>query len=108
MQQPEWISGNIFIRPHVLEKNDVIAGHSHNFDHTSIVFTGSVRVIATLQNGERIERVFESPSHFLVRAGVEHRIESLEDHTQFWCVYSHREPQGRITQVYTGWEKAVT
>ncbi len=108
MQQPEWISGNIFIRPHTMAAGEVIEGHKHHFDHTTIVFTGSARVKATLPDGTVLERTFEAPSHFLVLAGVEHEIAALDDHTQLWCVYSHRDPQGRITQEYTGWTKAVT
>jgi len=43
----EWISGNIFIRRNVLPKiGDATNGHGHNFDHTTIVFSGRVRVVA--------------------------------------------------------------
>src|SRR6185436_18371408 len=72
MQQPEWISGNVFIRPHRLAAGERIAGHKHNFDHTSIVFTGAVQVTATLPNGSVVKRMFTAPAHFLVKANVEH------------------------------------
>lgn len=102
----EWVSGNVFIRPNTMSKaGDLIQGHKHNFDHTSIVFKGSVRVKALLPAGA-IEREFKAPAHFLVLKGVEHEITALEDGTEFWCVYSHREPQGDVVQEYTGWYPA--
>jgi hypothetical protein len=107
MIQPEWISGNIFIRPNHLEKvGNLVAGHKHNFDHTTIVFTGAVHVKAKLPDGSIKERDFIAPSHFLVRAEVEHEITAIKDNTVFWCVYSHRSPQGTITEHYDGWTPA--
>jgi hypothetical protein len=100
----EWISGNIFIRPnHMQEVGMTISGHEHNFDHTTIVFTGSVHVKAKLPDGTIREGDFKAPSHFLVRKDVSHEITSLEPNTIFWCVYSHRTPQGEISQVFDGW-----
>jgi hypothetical protein len=103
----EWVSGNIFIRPNRLPVvGDAVDGHKHNFDHTTIVFTGAVHVTATLPDGRVIERDFKAPAHFLVRADVTHRIEATEPETVFWCVYAHRTPQGDIVQDYTGWPEA--
>lgn len=107
----EWISGNIFIRPNRLAKaGDVTEGHKHNFDHTTIVFKGLVRVEATLPDGRVIQRDFGEGSnfgrHFLVKAEVLHKITALVDDTEYWCTYSHRTPQGDITQINTGWDDA--
>lgn len=103
----EWESGNIYIRPNVMEKaGEVIHGHAHRFDHTSIVFTGAVRVKAKLLDGRTIEQDFTAPAHFLVLAGVEHEITALEDGTTFWCVYAHRTPQGEVVQRHIGWQGA--
>lgn len=102
----EWESGNIYIRPMCFDKAGAIHdGHEHNFDHTSIVFVGSVRVKWRI--GEKSgEQDFYAPAHFLVRANVEHQILGLEDGTIVWCVYSHRAPQGAVTQQNIGWTKA--
>jgi quercetin dioxygenase-like cupin family protein len=105
--RPEIRSGNIFIRRNPLPKvGDKVDGHTHNFDHTTIVFLGSVRVRATRPDGKIREQVFEAPSHFLVYRDVEHEITALEDNTLFWCVYSHRDPQGRVVQEWDGWNEA--
>ena len=101
----EWVSGNVFIRPNRLEKvGDKVDGHKHNFDHTTIVFTGAVHVKATLPDGRVIERDFRAPSHCLIRADVEHEIVATEPNTEFWCVYSHRSAQGDVQVEYSGWE----
>ena len=100
----EWISGNVMIRPmSFAAAGDVVEGHAHNFDHTSIVFCGAVRVRCVLRNGFVREQEFRAPAHFLVLAGVEHRIEALEPDTVVWCVYSHRTPQGDVVQDWDGW-----
>ena len=106
----EWISGNIFIRPafeHV-DAGAVLKGHRHAFDHTTIVFSGAVHIKGTLPNGTVIEQDFHAPAHCLILANVEHEITALADDTTLWCVYSHRTPQGDVTQQWTGWHRATT
>lgn len=103
----EWVSGNVLIRPNEhMAKGQVIDGHEHNFDHTSIVFTGAVSVVATGPDGQVKKGEFRAPAHFLVRADWTHKITALADDTTFWCVYAHRTPQGDVVQHYTGWPEA--
>ncbi len=107
MVMPEWVSGNVYIRPNRLEKaGQKVEGHKHNFDHTTIFFRGSFRVKKISADGTEQEREFEAGTHCLIQAGVVHEITALEDDSEFWCIYSHRTPQGRIVQEFTGWEKA--
>lgn len=103
----EWVSGNILIRPNFFGKaGEVIQGHKHNFDHTSFVIKGSVRVRATTPDGRKLDKVFKAGQHFLVLAEVDHEITALEDNTEFFCIYSHRTPQGDVVQEVTGWDEA--
>lgn len=103
----EWVSGNLYIRPMYLrEAGAVVQGHTHNFDHTTIVFTGAVRVVATLPDGRTVTQDFHAPAHMLIKKDVTHEITALEDHTQVWCVYAHRTPQGDVVQEVTGWMDA--
>ena len=103
----ELVSGNIFIRKNQrMKTGDVVAGHTHNFDHTTIVFSGAVHVKAVSPDGRVIEKDFFAPTHFLVKAEVRHEITALQDNTEFWCVYSHRTPQGEVSQETTGWTQA--
>lgn len=103
----EWVSGNVFIRPNTIEKSgDFIDGHTHNFDHTTIFFSGEFEIEATLPDGTKIIQSIIAPSHRLIKADVLHKITAKTDGAIFWCVYSHRTPQGEVVQEYTGWEKA--
>ncbi len=91
----ERVSGNIFIRPSgILAAGKVMPRHVHNFDHTTIVFSGSLRIRP--DGGEAVG--LHAPAEYLVRAGVAHEITALEDGTVYWCVYSHRDAQGEVTQ----------
>lgn len=106
----EWVSGNIFIRPNEHMRNgQVIHGHKHRFDHTTFVTEGSVHVKAVTPDGRTIEGKFGKDyhfRHFLVLADVEHEITALEDGTSFYCIYSHRTPQGEVVLGETGWREA--
>lgn len=42
----------------------------------------------------------------LIEAQLEHRLELLEGPGCYACVYSHRTPDGDVTEQYTGWAKA--
>lgn len=103
----EFVSGNIFVRPNaLLPKGYVIQGHKHTFDHTTIVFMGSINVKILDENGIVInEKVFKAPSHCLIKAGVEHEITSLEDDTTYWCVFSIRNSDGEVVREFDGWHE---
>lgn len=106
-QQPEWISGNIFIRANKLQAGEMTGGHAHKFDHTTIVLTGAVHVRVVKPDGTLVaDTTFRAPSHFLVKAEWFHHITATEDDTRFWCVYSHRTHQGEVAQVFTGFTEA--
>lgn len=109
----EWVSGNVFIRASgKMAKGDRTAGHRHNFDHTTIVFSGSIHIKATLPDGSAIERDFgegqPNGRHCLIKAEVEHEITALTDNTEYWCIYSHRTPQGDVIQHWDGWDAAYS
>ncbi len=103
-QETEFASGNIYIRKNLLlKKGDLVDGHKHKFDHTTIVFKGGVKVKRVSPEGVMTEVDFMAPSHFLVEKDSEHEITALVDDTEFWCVYSHRDAQGEVVQEMTGW-----
>lgn len=104
---PEGASGNIFLRHNWLDDvGDCVPGHAHEFDHTSFVLNGRVHVDCVLRDGTKKSGDFGPGEHFLVHAGVEHLITATEPGVHFVCIYSHNTPQGSISQVWTGWEKA--
>ena len=109
----EYASGNIFIREMRFEKvGEVVIGHTHNFDHTTYVARGGLR-IERLRDDNSVERTVEKWAGegfnwVLIKAQCKHRITALTDGAIGHCIYSHRNPQGEIVQEYDGWQKALT
>ena len=108
----EYVSGNIFIREMSLpKKGDVVKGHTHNFDHTTYVVRGAVRIESLNPDGSvkqsAVKTAKDGKNWVLIKAEVCHRITALEDNTMAHCIYSHRTPQDEIHQVYTGWPDGV-
>lgn len=103
LQTTEHVSGNVFIRPVLGNVGTNVGGHTHNFDHTSIVIKGAICVLFVDESGVTIDsKVFIEGQWFLVKAKVRHFIECLENETMFLCVYSHRDAQGDVVQSYEG------
>lgn len=120
----EKVLGNIMIRPNNLKKKgDKTPGHTHCFHHTTVVSRGGIKINkkrkAFKESGEPwldedgiqiwhlvATKEFLVGQYTLVLAEEMHDIEALEDDTEYLCVYSHRTPQGVITQECTGWEPA--
>lgn len=107
LQDLEQVSGNIYIRPVRLAKEgDILPGHKHNFDHTTFVISGRVKVVATCDEGCHWEKEFDSGEFFLVKKDWKHQITALTDGVRFACIYSHRTPQGEVTEKYDGFDNA--
>lgn len=116
----EFISGNIFIRQHTLALGQATIGHRHNFDHTTYVVRGSIKIeeleITRIDESgspldfksvrEVIKKASDGHNWVLIKANVHHRLTALEDESMYHCIYSHITPQGEIVQDYDGWPKA--
>ncbi len=104
----EFVSGNIFVREMRFERaGDVVDGHAHNFDHTTYVVRGTLRIEQLDADGQvtrsATKRAADGHNWVLIRAGVVHRITALEDGSMGHCIYSHRNGQAEIVQAYDGW-----
>lgn len=104
----EFISGNIFIREMRFEAvGEVVAGHTHNFDHTTYVVRGALLVEGLDADDNvvksAIKRADEGHNWVLIRADTKHRLTALETNSLGHCIYSHRDPQGDVVQVHDGW-----
>ena len=78
---------SVYVR-HMVFKNigDIELGHSHQFDHQTLVAKGSINVKA---NGK--ETVFTAPHCVFIKAGVEHELTSLEEDTVVYCIHALRD-----------------
>lgn len=98
----EFVSGNIFIREKAFQESGAkVAGHCHNFDHTTIFFGGRWRVRkwkraveedgrAMLGNDGRPlwimtkEITFDAPHWLLIEADARHEFEFLGTTVPGW------------------------
>lgn len=113
----EYVSGNIFIREMKFETpGSVVEGHTHNFDHTTYLIRGSVKIerlevevpAVTDANGQVVtpavmkvvntvvKTARQGHNWALIKAGSCHRLTALEADSEAHCVYSHRMPQGIV------------
>lgn len=78
---------NVFVKQmHFQFAGDREEGHSHLFDHLTLLASGKVRVTALGKVSE-----FVAPQHIFIKAGVEHELEALEDNTVVHCIHGIRE-----------------
>lgn len=105
----EHISGNIFIRTPSdgMKAGEVVLGHMHHFDHTTLCLAGAIEVSLlrvtearedTLPLEAEVDcsvtlRAGDPEPWFLVMKGRYHMIRSLEDGSRYGCIYAHQMPQ---------------
>jgi len=71
---------------HFVKAGDVNEGHTHIFDHQTLLGKGKVKVIVNNKSTE-----FTAPTIIYIRAGFEHKIEALEDDTVCYCIHAIRD-----------------
>lgn len=105
----ELISGNIFIRVPVepMKAGEVVLGHAHNFDHTTVCLSGALEIVLldvlefdalgrpveTREVERHIIRAGSKVPLMLILKGRWHAITALEDGSRYGCFYSHQYPQ---------------
>jgi hypothetical protein len=91
--------GNIWVRQnHLPIAGTVAPGHTHEFDHVSLLCKGKVRV--TIPGFEPKE--FTAPTFIVIKKEYEHQFEALEDDTVWYCVFALRDIDGNVTDMYGG------
>lgn len=71
---------------HFVKAGDMNDGHTHIFDHQTLLGKGKVRVTVN----EKISE-FTAPTIIFIRAGLKHQIEALEDDTICYCIHAIRD-----------------
>lgn len=80
---------------HVCESH---VGHEHEYDHDTIVIRGRVQVT---ENGVLHTHTYGPGAVIFIAAGRSHTIKALEP-SEYLCVFSHRDFDGRVSQRYLG------
>lgn len=71
---------------HFQKAGDMEQGHSHLFDHLTLLANGSMAVEV---NGTTTE--FKAPHMIYIRAGQVHQLTALEDNTLAYCIHALRD-----------------
>ena len=81
------IVSNVWIKMmHFRKKGDVMRGHTHVFDHPTILSKGSLKV--TIGDDST---VFIGPTIIYIERGKMHTLEALEDDTHASCIHAIRD-----------------
>lgn len=76
---------------HFKKKGDKNEGHSHQYDHATVVSSGSVVVRIKGQ-----ETIYTAPDLIWISKGVVHELEALEDNTVCACIHALRGDDSEI------------
>ena len=78
---------NLFSRQmHFKRAGDVEHGHTHPFNHLTLLASGSLRVTV---NGETTD--FKAPHMIYIHADAVHQLTALEDNTVAFCIHPLRK-----------------
>jgi quercetin dioxygenase-like cupin family protein len=81
---------NVFIRQMKFEKEgDVNQGHSHLFDHQTLLAKGSIKAVVDNKTS-----YFTAPQIIFIKAGIEHEFTATEDNTLCFCIHALRDGDG--------------
>ncbi len=81
------IVDNVFVKMNVLNGvGDKVEGHSHAFDHITLLAVGSVRM--KHDNGEA---VYTAPCLIVTPKGITHQFTSLDDFSLLCCIHAIRD-----------------
>jgi quercetin dioxygenase-like cupin family protein len=81
---------NLFSRQmHFKKAGDLEHGHTHPFDHLTLLASGSLRVTV---NGKTTD--FKAPHMIYIKAEHNHELVAIEDNTVAYCIHALRKGNG--------------
>ena len=84
---------NVYSRlMHFVNKGDIEIGHSHTYDHATLLSSGSVLYeVLDGPDGDTVAaKEFKAPGYIFVEKDKYHRITALEDNTVCACIHALR------------------
>lgn len=74
---------------HFVKTGDTEKGHTHNFDHLTLLAAGTLRVKV---DGK--ETTFKAPNMIYIKKDMVHELVALEDNTVAYCIHALRAQDG--------------
>ena len=92
--------GNIWVRQNWLPNvgNDNGGGHTHHFDHVTLLVKGKVRVDVDGYPSKE----FTAPTFIVIKKEHKHKFTALEPETLYYCVFAIRDVNGNVSDFYSG------
>lgn len=89
--------GNVWVKMNYLRQaGDRMGGHTHKFDHVSLLARGKVRV----EIKGYPPREFSAPTFIVIKKEHEHDFVALEDNSLWYCVFAVRDIDGNVEDIY--------
>jgi len=84
------IVDNVFVKMIPLKEVGTLErGHSHTFDHITLLSTGAVLMRA---KGQEVEHV--APKLIVTPKGIKHEFEAIQPNTTLYCIHAIRDGDG--------------
>jgi quercetin dioxygenase-like cupin family protein/heme exporter protein D len=81
---------NVYVRQMTFQHaGDIELGHTHPFDHSTLVSAGKVRVTVN-----DVATEYAAPTMIFIKAEEFHKLEALEDGTVVSCIHALRDGHG--------------
>ncbi len=94
----------------VMQKDQKVIGHSHNYEHVMLVVKGAMHVHARLSDGSIVDYDYGEGTgngrDVLIAAGIAHELTALKDDTEYLCVFVPRDSAGAIVTRHEGIDAA--
>ena len=85
--------GNIYARHLAFAKaGDTMHGHSHNFNHVTLVSHGAI----TVWRRDQEDRTYTAPAFIEIPSEVTHEFTAMVDNTECWCIFAVRNLDGEV------------
>lgn len=78
---------NVFVKlHHFTNVGDTHEGHTHAFDHITLLSSGSVKMVH-----DKGEAEYKAPHLIVTPKGIKHQFTALEANTVFCCIHAIRD-----------------
>ena len=83
---------NVFVRMmHFKEVGDIERGHTHDFDHVTLVGNGAIELTVNPDTDQAITVKFTAPQLVFIAKDKIHQLKALEPNTVVCCIHGLRE-----------------
>lgn len=86
--------GNVFLKEFTLRQNQFTEGHTHLYDHVTLVAQG--KILVEIEGHEPKE--FTAPTYVVIDKNLRHKITSLAERTVYYCIFALRDENGEVIE----------